>query len=68
MKIAVEDLEKTLKWVKANSMDVFLGLELDHSGRNIVLKCQDKYQSHVEITLFSESNMKPKIRKEDILP
>lgn len=65
MKIAIADLKKTLKWVEANSNDTHVNILLiDH----MVIQTKDKYQAYVQITLFEDSAMLPKINKEDVLP
>ena len=33
----------------------------------LMIQVKDKYESYAEITIFSESNMMPKIKKESIL-
>lgn len=65
MKIAVVDLKKALKWIEANSSDTHVNILLiDH----MVIQTKDKYQAYVQITLFEDSAMLPKITKEDVLP
>lgn len=65
MRISVADLKKALKWVEENSNDTHVSILLiDH----LTLSCKDKYQAFAEITLYEDSRMLPKIRKEDILP
>lgn len=66
MKIALADLKKALNWIETNSKDVVIDV-VDHHDGKLYLKCQDKYEVYVEITLYHESSMLPKIRKEDIL-
>lgn len=65
MKIAVVDLKKALKWVEANSNDTHVNILLIDQ---MVIQTKDKYQAYVEITLYEESAMLPKIKKEDVLP
>ena len=66
MKISIADLKKAITWVEVNSKDTHVNVTLGQQ-EGLVLQCQDKYDSHVEIKLFENSNMMPKIRKEDIL-
>lgn len=67
MKLKIEDLKKALQWIEANSRDVYVTIEKCHQDRNLILKCQDKYEVQVEIKLFNEGNMGPRITKEDAL-
>jgi hypothetical protein len=67
MKIAVSDLKKALAWIEANTREVNVRLELHHDGRNLSIKCEDKYQVQVEIKLFNDGTMQPRITKEDAL-
>lgn len=65
MKIKVDDLKKALDWLRTNSSDEFIDIQLH--PRNIVLSFNDKYQSSVEVKLYEDSSMLPKIRKENPL-
>lgn len=65
MKIAVADLKKALKWVEANSNDTHVNILLINQ---MVIQATDKYQAYVQITLYEDSSMLPKITKEDVLP
>lgn len=67
MKIAVADLKKAVQWIEANTREVQVRIELAHDGRNLCIKCEDKFSTAVEITLFNDASMSAKIRKEDIL-
>lgn len=67
MKISIEDLKKAVQWVESNSRDLQVRVEPDINGRNLVLKCEDKYAVQVEITIYADSTMKPRIKKEDAL-
>lgn len=67
MKLAVADLKKAIQWIEANSRDLHVRLERDPNDRHILIKCEDKYQVQIEIKIFAESNMSPRIRKEDAL-
>lgn len=67
MKIKLEDLKKAVQWMEANSRDVMITIENHHDGRNLVLKCQDKYEVSVEIKLYHDGTMGPRILKEDAL-
>jgi hypothetical protein len=67
MKIAVSDLKKAIQWIEANTREVQVLVELAHDGRNLCFKCEDKFSTSVEITLFSDASMLAKIKKEDVL-
>ena len=64
MKIAIADLKKALQWIEVNSNDTHVEIKWVD---NMILMCKDKYGVSVEITLFENSNMLPKIRREDLL-
>lgn len=66
MKISVADLRKALKWIEANSNDTHVNIEA-YSMPRLLFYLKDKYEKQVEITLFADSNMMPKIKKEEIL-
>lgn len=64
MKISVSDLKKALNWIQTNSNDTHVNiLTIDQ----LTISCKDKYQVQVEITLYEDSIMLPKIKKEDNL-
>lgn len=67
MKLKIDDLEKVVHWVKKNTSEVFVRLEIDHDKRTLVFKCNDKYQTGVEIRVFEEGSMGPRVRKEEPL-
>jgi hypothetical protein len=64
VKIAIDDLKKAIKWLDANSNDTHVNILLIDQ---FMMQCKDKYEAQVEITLFEDSMMLPKIRKEDLL-
>lgn len=64
MKIAILDLKKALKKIEEISNDTHVNI-IWVDNMNISFK--DKYEAQVEITLFENSMMLPKIRKEDLL-
>jgi hypothetical protein len=66
-KIRLDDLKKAVQWVEANSRDVMVRIEQHYDGRNIVIKCVDKYEATVEIKLFNDGAMNVKIIKEEDL-
>lgn len=66
MKIKLDELKKAIQWIEENSnaMDVSL---YAGEGHKIVLKCMDRMEVEVEIILFADGQMMPKIKKTDIL-
>ncbi len=64
MKIAVADLKKALKKIEEISSDSHVNILMI---QNLTIGFKDKYQAQVEITLFDDSNMMPKIRKDERL-
>ncbi len=68
MKIAITDLKKALQWIEDNTSETHVRMqEYMIEGGIIELVCQDKYGVQVRIKLYSDSNMMPKITREDIL-
>lgn len=65
MKVTVDDLKKALDWIRTNSNDVYI--QVDIVDGLMYFKCEDKYKVSVEIKVYKESSMMPKITKEDIL-
>lgn len=66
MKIKVEDLVKAIEYIKRNSNDVHVRVDIDPGGR-MQLRFQDKDLSEAVIKLFNEGVCMPKISKEDPL-
>lgn len=66
MKISLDELKKAVSWIESNSRDVNVTLFVD-DGNKLVLKCMDKYESEVEISLYENSQMMPKIKKTEVL-
>lgn len=64
MKISISDLKKAIDWINIYSNDTHVSILAIH---NLTISLKDKYQTQVEITLFEDSNMLPKIKKEDNL-
>ena len=64
MKISISDLKKALDWIQQNSNDTHINIL---TIEQFTISCKDKYQAQVEITLFEDSMMLPKIKKEDNL-
>lgn len=64
MKIALADLKKAIKKIEEISNDSHVSILMIN---NLTIDFKDKYQAQVEITLFDDSNMLPKIRKQEVL-
>lgn len=65
MKIDLKELKKAVQWVEGNSNVVRVDIQLQEG--KLFLTCLDKGDSEVEITLFSDSQMLPKIKKTEVL-
>lgn len=64
MKISIADIHKAMKWLEKHSNDTHVNIVWVD---NMIIQCKDKYQASVEIKLYEDSNMLPKIRKEEVL-
>lgn len=65
MKIALSDLKKVVTWIENNSLTQHVDVQLQ--DRKMYFECRDKYDTGIEITLFEDSSMMAKIKKEDRL-
>lgn len=66
MKISIEELKKAVQWIEANSRDIQVQVYTGE-GSKLVLKCMDRFDTEVEIILFEEQSMLPKIKKTEVL-
>jgi hypothetical protein len=64
MKIALVDLKKAIQKIEQISIDTHINIL---TIENMTLGFKDKYEAQVEITLFEDSRMMPKIRKDERL-
>lgn len=64
MKISIADLKKAIKKIEEISSDSHVQMLMVHQ---LTIGFKDRYQAQVEITLFNDSNMLPKIRKDELL-
>jgi hypothetical protein len=64
MKISIADLKKAIRKIEEVSNDTHINMLMID---NLTIDFKDKYEAKVEITLFEDSRMLPKIRKEDVL-
>ena len=66
MKIQVDDLEMALKWIKQNSGDLNVRIDLDSAYMTITTSTPD--QEIVKLKLYdAEHSLQAKILKEDYL-
>ena len=69
MKIKLTELKKALAWVEQNSADVILNVSIDENRESYLkIQCKDRYEVFVEIKVFHDGLMLPKIIKESNLP
>jgi len=66
LKIDLEQLKKAIQWIEANTNEVTVQIYTDFSNK-LILKCIDRLGSEVEINLYNDSTMLPKIKRTDIL-
>lgn len=66
IKLSLIDFKKALGWIEGNTHENYLNLAID--GEVLRISCTDKYQTVVEIELYSDkANMLPKIKKTSLL-
>lgn len=66
MKVSVDHLKKAVDWIRVNSHDQIINLEIKDG--HMIIRCSDKYQVVVDIKIFTEASREPRIIKEDTLP
>lgn len=66
MKIDLSQLKKAIHWLEANTNEVNIQVYTGDMTK-LMLKATDRLGNEVEITLFNDSQMMPKIRKTEIL-
>jgi hypothetical protein len=66
LKIEVAQLKKAVQWIEANTNDLSVQIYTS-DGNKLLLKATDKMGHEVEITLYSDSQMLPKIKKTEVL-
>jgi len=66
MKIDLEELKKAIDWLRTNSHDLKVHIVL-HEIDRLIIKTMDKHDNEVEITLYTDSQMLPKIKKTEVL-
>ena len=66
MRVDINELKKAVQWMETNSRDLKVNIFVYDSNK-FTLSCMDKFDNEVEITLFSDGQMLPKIKKTEIL-
>lgn len=66
MKIDLKELKKAVQWIEVNTNMVAVNIFV-MDGNKLIFSCMDKQDTEVEITLFSDGQMLPKIRKTEVL-
>lgn len=64
MRIKLSDLKKAVLEAEAKGKDEMINIKIDSQ---VYISFEDRYNSQIEIKLFENGNMLPKIRKEDVL-
>ena len=65
MKINIEELNSAVSWFRANGRD--LNVKIDTYTGILVIKGLDRLDNEVEIHLYNEQAMMPKIKNTQIL-
>lgn len=65
MKISISDIKKAIQWIEVNTNESHVSLIMVDSA--LIIDCKDKYEQSIEIKLFNDNMMLPKIRKETLL-
>ena len=66
MRIDINELKRAITWIESNSRDLRVSIYTGDSNK-MVLSCVDKLDNEIEITLFTDGQMLPKIKKTEIL-
>ena len=62
MKIDLMELKKAVGWIEANTSATVVSVNAyDHT--KLIIKTYDKYDQEVEVILYTDNIMLPKIRK-----
>ncbi len=66
LKIDLAQLKKAVQWIEGNTNEITIQI---YSGdmSKLLLKTTDRLGNEVEITLYSDSQMLPKIKKTEVL-
>lgn len=64
MRVRLADLKKAILEAEAKGKDEMINIKIDSY---LYMSFEDRYNVQVEIKIFENGNMLPKIRKEDVL-
>lgn len=68
MKVSIDELKKAVKWVEANSNATAIKVHIiNDSTSKLYIDCDDKYGSSIEIVLYEDGTMLPKIKRTEVL-
>jgi len=65
MKFNLDELKTAIGWIEANTSAMKIDIYI--INHELQIKCMDKYEREVLITLWAEGGLMPKIRKTEIL-
>ena len=61
-------LEKAIKWVEGNTNATAVKLHIiNDTTSKLYIDCDDKYGSSIEIVLYEDGTMLPKIKRTEVL-
>lgn len=66
MRVLVEELKKAVQWIETNSTAYKIEIEVVDSCK-LEIKLFDKFDCPVEIILFEDNQMQPKVRRSQVL-
>jgi hypothetical protein len=66
MKISIDDLKKAIDWLRANTNQMDVSIYAG-DGNKLSLTAIDRNDTEVEIVLYADNQMMPKIKKTEIL-
>lgn len=67
MKIDIKDLKKALDWIEANTKAEYVYLHNYGANNKLFIETFDKYEASIQITIFEQGTMMPKITKTEVL-
>jgi hypothetical protein len=66
MRIDLEELKKAIDWLRTHSHDLKVHIVL-HEIDKLIIQTMDKHDNEVEIVLYTDSQMLPKIKRTEVL-
>lgn len=66
MKVDMKDLKKALAWIEANTKSEHVFIHNYGNGK-LHIETFDKYEASVQIVIYEQGTMMPKITKTEIL-